>query len=177
LEPVTSASLTEFLTRLGERSPEKTVFYILGGSALSLLGNPRKTLDIDYTTDLKDHVRKDFERLVEQVASQLRLDVEAVPIAEFVPLPPDAVARRRYIGRFGNLDVYVFDLYTIALSKIARGFESDIEDVLFVLREGLISLPELERHFAAVYPKVPQADIDQREFEDYFYEVKKRFLA
>ena len=35
--------------------------------------------------------------------------------------------------------VYIFDLYTIALSKIARGFESDLEDVMFMIQTGVDS--------------------------------------
>jgi hypothetical protein len=177
LEPVTSAALIEFLSRLGEHSPRDTVFYILGGSALSILGNPRQTLDIDYTTELQGENQEAFSRLVDQMAAQLHLDVEAVPIEEFVPLPPGASARRRYIGSYGNLEVYVFDLYTIALSKISRGFESDLEDVLFLLRQGLIDLSELQSHFFAILPDAPKADIDPREFKAYFEEVKKQFLA
>ena len=55
-----------------------------------------------------------------------------------IPLPPQAQERRRLVGHYGQLDVYVFDLYSIALSKIARGFETDFEDVLFLLVRGLL---------------------------------------
>jgi hypothetical protein len=175
MEPVTSESLMEFLARLGKNAPDGTNFYLLGGSALSILGNPRKTLDIDYLAELSLENQPAFEKLVEQIANQLDLDVEEVSIAEFVPLPPNALARRRFIARFGNLDVFVYDLYTIALSKLARGFESDLEDLLFMLQSGLIDLSELDRFFQAVLPDVAKVDIDRREFNLYFNEVKKRF--
>ena len=42
-----------------------------------------------------------------ELDAQYRLDIEAVPIAEFVPLPPGAETRRHFIGRFGQVDVYV----------------------------------------------------------------------
>jgi hypothetical protein len=45
MEPVTSAALKTFLQRLGELYPNPAEFYLLGGSALCLLGNPRETLD------------------------------------------------------------------------------------------------------------------------------------
>ncbi len=45
-----------------------------------------------------------------ELAAQYRLDIEAVPIAEFVPLPPGSETRRRIVGRFGQIDVYVYDL-------------------------------------------------------------------
>jgi hypothetical protein len=93
---------------------------------LLLLGNLRQTLDIDYTTDLDSQQQQSLETIMNELAAEYRLDVEAVPIAEFVPLPPGAETRRRFIGRFSQIDVYLYDLYTIALSKIARGFDTDM---------------------------------------------------
>jgi hypothetical protein len=97
-----------------------------------------------------------------------------VPLAEFLPLPPLAHQRRRLVGRYGQLQVYIFDLYSIALSKIARGFESDLEDVTFMLRNGLIEYEELEHHFQAVLPEAAKFDIDPREFRAYFAEIRRR---
>ncbi len=65
-----------------------------------------------------------LETVMTELAAQYRMDIEAVPIAEFVPLPLGAETRRRFIGHFGQVDVYVYDLYTIALSKIARGLDA-----------------------------------------------------
>ncbi len=174
MEPVTSQALKNFFERLGKAFPGSGKFYLLGGSALCLLGSPRATLDIDYTFTLEGADPKSFEALVEQLANELRLDLESVPLAEFLPLPSDAYQRRRFIGRYGNLDVYLFDLYSIALSKIARGFETDLDDVVFMLREELINLAELERLFQEVTPAVGKFDINPKEFTQYFAEVKKR---
>ncbi len=177
MEPVTPETLTEFLTQLGERYSNQATLYLLGGSALLLLGNPRQTLDIDYTTDLNPQQQKALETIMNQLAAQYRLDIEAVPIAEFVPLPPGAETRRRLIGRFGQLDVYVYDLYTIALSKIARGFETDMEDVIFLVKSNLIDLSELQKHFQAVLPRAVQADIIPSEFQQYFQDLLRRLAA
>jgi hypothetical protein len=166
MEPISRTSIIEFLNRLGGQFPSTASFYLLGGSALCFLGSPRETLDIDYTTDLDIH----------QLASQLKLDVESVPIGEFIPLPPDATARRRFIGRFGNMDVYIFDLYSISLSKIARGFDADIEDVLFLLKQRLISFELLEQFFQIVLPDAPKLDIDRNEFSEYFEELRSRWV-
>ena len=104
MEPVTADNLRAFLQRLGETNPNSTNFYLLGGSALLLLGSPRHTLDIDYTTDLNQAQQKEFDDLLNHLAVQYRLDVEWVPIEEFVPLPPGSITRRRFVGRFGNYD-------------------------------------------------------------------------
>lgn len=174
MEPVTPHTLTEFLTRLGERYANPATLYLLGGSALLLLGNLRQTLDIDYTTDLNPQQQQGLETVMTELAAQYRLDIEAVPIAEFVPLPPGAETRRRFIGRFGQVDVYVYDLYTIALSKIARGFDTDMDDVIFLVKSNLIDLTELQRHFQAVLPRATQADIIPSEFQQYFQDLLRR---
>jgi hypothetical protein len=174
VEPVTLATLQTFLQRLSERFTGAGDLYLLGGSALCLLGNPRTTVDVDYTFEPDVDSVEQFEVTVAELAAEMHLDVEAVPIAEFVPLPPQAYERRRLVGHYGQLDVYIFDPYTIALSKIARGFEADLEDVMFMLHKGLIEFGELECHFHAVLPDAPRADIIPDEFRDYFEEVRRR---
>lgn len=177
MEAVTLETLRLFLQRLGARYPGSGTFYLLGGSALALLGNPRTTVDIDYTSEVEAGSQEQLEAAVTELAGEMRLDVEALPIDEFVPLPPRAIERRRLVGHYGQLAVYIFDPYTIALSKISRGFESDLEDVMFMLREGLIEFGELERHFDTILPDAPKADIIPGEFRDYFEEIRRRWTT
>ena len=120
-----------------------------------------------------EHIAQ-FQQILAELAAEMHLDAEEVPLAEFVPLPPQAHERHRLVGRYGQLDVYIFDLYSIALSKIASGFEADLEDVLFLLDEGLIDFGELERHFNEILPEAPKADIIPSEFRDYFEEIRRR---
>ena len=175
MESVTLAALQSFLQELGERYTGQATLYLLGGCALGLLGNPRTTVDIDYTFEIESEDLESFQEALAELAVEMRIDVDEVPIAEFVPLPPHARERRRLVGRYGDLDVYIFDLYTIALSKIARGFEADLEDVLFLLQEDLIDFGKLERHFHTILPEAPKADIVPGEFLEYFEEIRKRF--
>ncbi len=175
MEPITTLMLQTFLERLGQRYPHPATLYLIGGSALCLLGSPRSTLDIDYDLEIPTAEQADLQAVVSELATEMHLDVELVPLAEFAPLPPQARERRRFHGRFGQLDVYIFDLYSIALSKIARGFESDLEDVQYLLQAGLIHFEELRRFFAIVLLAAPKADIDPREFQAYFREVEMRF--
>jgi hypothetical protein len=171
MEPVTKSALMIFLQRLGERYPRPGEFYLLGGSALHLLGSPRETLDVDYSME---GASPDLEQVLTELAAELHLDLEHVPLREFIPLPSEAERRRRFIGRFGLVDAFIFDLYSIALSKIARGFESDLEDVEFLLRGNLIDWLDLENHFNEILPRADSADIDPREFATYFDTLRKR---
>ncbi len=175
MEPITELTLQEFFRRLGESYLQPATLYLLGGSAMCLLGSPRATLDIDYDVDLGAEDQSVLRAVISELASEMQLDVEAVRLAEFAPLPPQARERRRFVGQFGQLGVYIFDLYSIALSKIARGFESDLEDVLFLLRTGQIEFDQLERHFIAVLPAAPKTDIDPQEFRAFFEEIRRGY--
>lgn len=155
---LTHDEIRVFLNQLGERLEQPTDLYLLGGGALYLLGNSRATQDIDYVgTDLPDKTDI-LQNTIRRLAHELRLEVEGVPLDEFIPIPEGASTRHHLIGQFGNVTVYVFDPYSIALSKLDRGFESDLEDIGFLLRQNLIALPQLEQH-------VDQAILRAKEFE------------
>jgi hypothetical protein len=68
----------------------------------------------------------------------------------------------------------LYDLYTIALSKIARGFDTDMDDVIFLVKSNLIDLDELQRHFQSILPRAAQADIIPGEFQQYFQDLLRR---
>jgi hypothetical protein len=51
MRSITSLALQKFFTRLGQEIPARATFYLLGGSALCLLGSPRETLDVDYAIE------------------------------------------------------------------------------------------------------------------------------
>jgi hypothetical protein len=56
MESVAKETIQIFLAEVGRRYDKPGVLYLLGGSALCLLGNSRPTLDIDY---VGDDLRKD----------------------------------------------------------------------------------------------------------------------
>lgn len=134
-------TLTEFLTEVGKQVGTPTNILLLGGSGLLMLGQLRPTIDVDFEGE--ENATDQFRRLLENVAVEMKIEVEAVPIGRFIPLPTGADNRHISVGKFGNLRVFVFDPYSIALSKLDRGFDTDIEDVVFLLRKGLIEFEEL----------------------------------
>lgn len=84
-EHVTHEVITTFLQRLGARWHSSAAVYLLGGAALSLLGNPRATRDLDYTVALPAEQLDAFRRTANAVALELRLDLEEVPSASLCP--------------------------------------------------------------------------------------------
>ncbi len=128
--------IRRFLAEVGERLQSPAVLLVLGGSGLGLLGNTRPTLDFDF--DGEEKAVDEFRELLEQVAKEMRIELEAVPLHQFIPLPHGAMERHILVGNFGMLRAMVFDPYSIALSKLDRGFDSDIEDITFLLRHGYV---------------------------------------
>jgi hypothetical protein len=170
---IATAEILDFLRRLGERYPGSGMLYLLGGSALCLLGNPRRTLDIDYVAECPPDQAAELQAAIESLAAEMRLELEAVSLAEFIPLPDGAHTRHRRVGQFGGLTVYVFDPYSIALSKVDRGFEADLQDVLFLLQRGIITLERLEAHVAAALPQAARFDIIPAELQQHLEAIRR----
>lgn len=159
------------LNRLGERVPPGSQLILVGGGALALLGNPRPTFDLDFWGD--DIHPSELHRLILKIAAELEIHVEPVPLERFIPLPKDSAQRNLYIGQFGNLKVYVADPYSLALSKLDRGFDSDLDDVVFLVRKGLVALQELERMVQNTLPQAEKFDFSP-DILEHLSEVKRR---
>lgn len=157
-----------FLNVLADTCQSPQTIYLLGGGALCLLGSLRRTLDIDYTASSEQ-----LADMSESIATKLGLELEAVPIEEFVPVPDGVETRHRQIDVLGNLTVCVYDPYTIALSKIARGFETDLEDVLFLLQKEYILIEQLTDYVEQALPKAWDFDVDPAEMQMYFKELQR----
>ena len=117
-------------------------------------------------------MREDFENAMKELSNEMRLDLEYVPLDEFIPLPANAEERHRLVGRFGKIDVHIFDPYSIALSKLDRGFEADLDDVVFLIQRGLVSLPKLEQVVQDAIPQAGKFDMSPRELKNHLQTVK-----
>lgn len=162
--------ILKFFERLSKQYPHPTSLYLLGGGALCLLGSPRRTVDIDFTTKEPSN---EFKKIVELVAQELRLEVEIIPIEEFIPLPVEAATRHKVVDQFGDLKVFVFDPYTIAISKLARGLDTDIQDVLFLLQNKFVELNRLILFVENAMPAAWEFDIDPKEMKTHLDIVKR----
>lgn len=170
-----SPEIWDFLQQLGARYSGIGSLYLLGGSALCLLGSARRTIDIDYTVEAPTEEVEQLRATIEALAMELKLDLEAVPIEEFIPLPGEANMRHQRVDQFGSLTVYIYDPYSIALSKVARGFETDLEDVLFMLKQNLIELELLANYINLAMPQAWDFDIDPVEFEQHLAELRRLY--
>ncbi len=152
-EPVTQRRIDHFLRLLGQRYRGTGRLYLVGGTQMVYAGFRLQTDDIAYTVQLEGD-DQEFTTAVRSLIRELRISVEPAGPGDFIPLPTGWEERSRFIGRYGRLDVYTFDPISTALSKIERGSSRDIDDVLALLRRGLISVPELEVAFEAILPRL-----------------------
>ncbi|MBX3038326.1 MAG: hypothetical protein KF758_15545 [Anaerolineales bacterium] len=134
--------LEAILNILGEQVPPNSQLLLLGGSALTLLGSPRQSLDIDFFGD--DVNPNELHRTIMNKAKELKIQVDAVPLDRFIPLPEGNETRNIYIGQFANLEIYIIDPYSIAFSKIDRGLFTDFDDLVFLIKNNYINFEELE---------------------------------
>ena len=65
--------------------------------------------------------------------------------------------------------------YTIALSKLARGFETDLQDVLFLLKGSIIDLDRLAAYVDAAIAVAWNYDVDPDDLRQYMNEVRRLF--
>jgi hypothetical protein len=171
MDGLTREAIYMFLAEVGRRYSRAANLYLLGGSALNLLGNTRSTLDIDYVGD--DLQKNELQLTIDEVAHEMRIEVEAVPITGFVPIPNNAEERSVHIGRFSELQVYVFDPYTIALSKVDRGFDTDVEDVLFLIRRGDVQFERLEAIVSEALAQSAQYSLDASAMLKHLQDVRR----
>lgn len=164
------ARIERFLTELAGRFRQPARLYLVGGTTLVYEALRAQTLDIDLVIEVSAADHAELIRAIRDLKDSLSLNVEEASPADFIPLPAGYEDRREFIGRFGSLDVFHFDLYSTALSKIERGRVQDLEDVLTLLRAGRLDWDRLHAYFDEILPRMGQHSLrqDPVEFEQNF---------
>ena len=94
-------------------------------------------------------------------------------------MPEGYQGRAKFIDRFGSLDVYHFDVYSVALSKIERGRDADFADVLALLEAGWLDFRTLKRCFEEILPQIGERSLkdDPQEFQRKFAYLEKTWAT
>lgn len=111
---------------LGRVVPGGTRMYLTGGATAVLEGWRDSTVDIDVRFEPDSDAALSRIR---DLKEELAVNVELASPLDFLPPLPGWQERSRFRLREGNLEVFDFDPYSQALSKLERGFELDLEDV------------------------------------------------
>lgn len=120
---------------LGRVVAPGTRMYLTGGATAVLEGWRASTVDIDvrFEPDSEQALRR-----IAQLKEEVSVNVELASPLDFLPALPEWRARSRFRLREGNLEVFDFDPYSQALSKLQRGFELDLADVDAMVGAGLV---------------------------------------
>jgi hypothetical protein len=170
---VNSATTRKFLEQLGHCYRHAGKLYLVGGSSLLLVSAKESTFDIDIKLDIPPEHMAELITCLRQISREMGIPIEKASPDEFLPLPSGAQERHRYIGRFGNLEVFHYDFYSVALAKLHRGSQKDYVDVKKMIQENLIEMDLLETYFQEIFPKITtfnlsaNAEAFQRKFANF----------
>jgi hypothetical protein len=148
---VDRARLERFMRSMGRAADRPGRAYLTGGATAVLEGWRVSTIDVDVVfapdTDA-------LLRAVPALKEELRLNVELVSRAHFIPELPGWEERSAFVGQEGPLAFHHYDFYAQALAKLERGHAQDTEDVGAMIERGLVAPPRLRELFGAIEPSL-----------------------
>ncbi|HEU0002081.1 MAG TPA: DUF6036 family nucleotidyltransferase [Ktedonobacteraceae bacterium] len=174
---VDKAAIESFLQQLGKTFRKLGRLYLVGGAALVHMGvRSGFTQDIDVQVSGADE--GDLIVAIQRMIERMQINVEFASPVDFIPLPKQWEAHARFVGRYGMIDVFYFDFYSIALSKMERGNSRDIADVQLLVQQSIITLDELDNAYQEVlaqlgkgrYPRITPKRFTER------YQAVRRLL-
>jgi len=152
---VDKTAIESFLQQLGRTFRKSGRLYLVEGTALVHAGvRPGFTQDIGIRVSGANE--GELIVAIQRLIQQLQINVEFASPADFIPLPLQWEMHAQYVGRYGGVDVFYFDFYSIALSKIERGNSRDIADVKLLVQQGIITLNELDAAYREVLAQLGQ---------------------
>lgn len=172
---VDKGRIEHFLKQLGRSFHKSGRLYLVGGAAMVHAGvrtGATEDIDIEVHADDEDSLLEAIRTL----KNTLNLNVELASPADFIPLPDQWEMNARYTGRYGSLDVFYFDFYSIALSKIHHGTSRDIHDVKLLLQHQFITLQELDQAYHNILPRVgkrPYLKLDPEKFATQYTAIRQ----
>lgn len=121
--------------------------YLTGGATAVLEGWRPSTVDVDvrFEPDSDEALRA-----ISDLKERLQVNVELASPLDFLPPLAGWRERSRFRFRAGNLEVFDFDPYSQALSKLERGFELDLQDVAEMVRTEQVNPMRLLELFGAI---------------------------
>jgi hypothetical protein len=174
--PADRERIERFLTRLGAAVSEPGRIYRVGGTTMVYEGFRATTVDVDLLVEADDP--NAIVAAIRSLKDVLDINVEFASPRDFIPLPAGWHERSIYIGRYGPLDVFHFDLYSMALSKIERGTERDFQDVVALVQSGRIDPAELDAAFHEIVPRIAtegMAGMDPAVFAEHYRYARTLF--
>ena len=165
---LTRPRLRELLSALEGRLERPARLFLVGESALVAAGLQEWTDRLVYTAEAEEPAR--FERAIREVAAGARIELERESPADVLPLPSAFEERARAVDEWRapspapstlRLELFHFDPVSVAFRLIARGDEPDYQAVLAFLRNGWVSMDELDHWLVEVLPRFSSDRLEQ----------------
>jgi len=166
---VDKAAIESFLQQLGKTFRKPARLYLVGGAALVHMG-VRSGFTQDIDVQVSGASEGDLIVTIQRMIERMQINVEFASPVDFIPLPKQWESHARFVGRYGTIDVFYFDFYSIALSKMERGNSRDIADVQLLVQQGIITFDELDNAYHEVlaqlgkgrYPRITPKRFTER---------------
>jgi hypothetical protein len=173
---VDKARIEDFLKNLGRIFRKPGRLYLVGGAALVHLGvRTGSTMDIDI--EISGENEGEMIEAIRQLIQQMNINIEFASPHDFMPLPKHWLTQSQYVGRYGAIDVFYFDFYSIALSKMQRGSTLDINDVKLLLQQRIITLEGLDTAYQEVFAQLGKSSyrkkLDPQQFAAHYAAVRQ----
>jgi Nucleotidyltransferase of unknown function (DUF6036) len=139
--------IRELARELGRVVAPGTRMYLTGGATAVLEGWRRSTADVDVRFEPDSDIAL---RRIGELKERLAVNVELASPLDFLPPLAGWQDRSRFRLRAGNLEVFDFDPYSQALSKLQRGFELDLEDVNSMVESGQVDPKTLRQLYEQI---------------------------
>src|SRR3989338_1919089 len=172
----------------------KTSFYALGGTALTLRGIKKSTLDIDINVSTEQEYAR-ISSLFQDIGFERKgparwITQEGLAFDLFhgfsifgTHLLPDSLDKATFIKSLGNIQLYALSLPDIVISKLARGDSRDFADIKTIFENekiDLISLVErykrtMEASIVSGY-KAKLLDLIELKFKDWGFHLNQGII-
>jgi len=149
--PVDDEAVRALVRELGRIARHPVRIYLAGGSTAVIEGWRAATIDVDLRFEPE---ADELLRALPALKERLGVNIELASPPDFIPELPGWRDRSPHVVREGRVDVYHFDLYSQALSKVERGFEQDLADVGEMIKRGYVDPSRLRVLFDDIYPEL-----------------------
>lgn len=140
-----SHHIREFMKSLDEMSSDFSLplirCYFSGGGTAVLMGWRESTIDIDIflTDDKGQDASGPYASHIEKLKNKLQINIEFASPLLFIPVSHDWQKEAIYIQKFQRVAYFHFPLVYQLISKILRGYETDLQDAHNIIEHQNIS--------------------------------------
>jgi len=154
---ISAEELLELIESISKFIEKEIKMYALGGTALTILGIKKSTMDVDINIESNSeykYICKIFDDLGFERNGIHWISQEGLAFDMFygsnilgTELLPDCIDKSKFIKSFGNIKLYTLPLEDIIISKLARGDSRDFDDIKGILGIEKINLRKLVQRY------------------------------